>query len=201
MIARLSGTIVDRAPGRIVLDVRGVGYEVLISLQTQAVLPLEGDVTLEVHTHVREAEITLYGFLHPQEKTLFALLQTVAGIGPRVALGILSGLPATRVAVALRDRDLARLISLPGVGRRTAERMITDLSERCQGLLESWGEAGGPGDPVAALRQDARLALVQLGYAESIVDRTLDQVLIADGPPGAPLEEILRRSLRHLARA
>jgi Holliday junction DNA helicase RuvA len=201
VIARLVGQAVERTPGRLVVDVEGVGYEVFISLNTFAELPAEGPVTLQVHTHVREGEITLYGFAHGRERSLFRQLQTVAGIGPRLALGILSQMPAADLARVIRDRSIARLVALPGVGRRTAERIVTELSEKMADVGVTGIAARSPADARAArLRDDARLALLNLGYRDAVVEKALDEVLAAERDlSAAALEDVLRRSLQVLS--
>ena len=197
MIGRLVGEAVERAPGRLVIDVAGVGYEVLISLTTYAALPPAGPVELAVHTHVRESEITLYGFLDRRERRMFRMLQNVSGIGPKMALGILSQIPVDPLVDAIQRRDLSRLVALPGVGKKTAERIVTELSDKMDALgSEATGSSAG-GLPSGDSREDARLALLSLGYKESVVNRALDEVL-AGGPERQAVEEILRRSLRQL---
>ena len=198
MIGRLVGEAVERAPGRLVIDVGGVGYEVLISLNTYAALPAAGPVELTVHTHVRESEISLYGFLDRRERRMFRELQNVSGIGPKMALGILSQIPVAPLVDAIERRDLSRLVALPGVGKKTAERIVTELSDKMAGLAKEAPGLPSPGDRAGDSRDDARLALLSLGYKESVVNRALDEVL-ASGPERQAVEEILRRSLRRLA--
>jgi holliday junction DNA helicase RuvA len=203
MIGRLTGLIARRQPGRLLLDVGGVGYEVCVSLQTDAALPREGRVTLEICTHVRETEISLYGFVEACEKQLFERLQTVSGIGPRLALGILSGMSPLHLAVAIRDRDTRRLTVIPGVGRRTAERILTDLADKMDDLIAAAAVGEGGRLPVridAGVRGDVRSALVNLGYRADDVENALDQVLAIEAMSDAPLESLLRESLRVLAR-
>ena len=197
MIGRLVGEAVERAPGRLVIDVAGVGYEVLISLTTYAALPPAGPVELAVHTHVRESEITLYGFLDRRERRMFRLLQNVSGIGPKMALGILSQIPVDPLVDAIQRRDLSRLVALPGVGKKTAERIVTELSDKMDALGSEGAGLSPGGLPPGDSREDARLALLSLGYKESVVNRALDEVL-AGGPERQAVEEILRRSLRQL---
>ncbi|MFQ5670298.1 MAG: Holliday junction branch migration protein RuvA [Acidobacteriota bacterium] len=200
MIAHLAGRLLERAPGRLVVDAGGVGYEVLISLNTFAALPAGKDVALHIATHVRDSAITLFGFSGKEERDLFEMLQTVAGIGPRLALGILSQLPVPRLAAAIRDRNVARLVALPGVGKRTAERVVTELSDK----MMEWAPPTG-GEPVDGRspddgdrRRDVSLALSGLGYRPADVERALDRILEGEGE--APLEEILKRTLRLLSR-
>ncbi|MCZ6600598.1 MAG: Holliday junction branch migration protein RuvA [Acidobacteria bacterium] len=198
MIGRLVGEAVERAPGRLVIDVAGVGYEVLISLTTYAALPAAGPVELTVHTHVRESEITLYGFLERRERRMFLRLQKVSGIGPKMALGILSQIPVEPLVDAIQQRDLSRLVALPGVGKRTAERIVTELSDKMDDLGTEAAGLSSTGAQAGDAREDVRLALLSLGYKESVVNRALDEVL-AGGPKRQAVEEILRRSLQQLA--
>ena len=198
MIGRLVGEAVERAPGRLVINVAGVGYEVLISLTTYAALPAAGPVELTVHTHVRESEITLYGFLERRERRMFLRLQKVSGIGPKMALGILSQIPVEPLVDAIQQRDLSRLVALPGVGKRTAERIVTELSDKMDDLGTEAAGLSSTGAQAGDSREDVRLALLSLGYKESVVNRALDEVL-AGGPKRQAVEEILRRSLQQLA--
>ena len=198
MIGRLVGDLLERSPARLVVNAGGVGYEVMVSLQAYAALPATGPVDLLIHTHVREAEITLYGFVNAWERILFRRLQKVSGIGPKLAMGILSQIPVASLVDAVEQRDLGRLTALPGVGKRTAERIVTELN----GKLDDVNI-----DPVSGIvsdrtgtgaREDARLALLSLGYKESAVARVLDRVL-SSGESMPAVEEVLRRSLQQLA--
>lgn len=198
MIGRLVGDLLERAPARLVVNAGGVGYEVMVSLQAYAALPAKGPVDLLIHTHVREAEITLYGFVDARERILFRRLQKVAGIGPKLAMGILSQIPVVSLVDAVSQRDLGRLTALPGVGKRTAERIVTELSGKLDDVSGEQAPGSGADRPGAGPREDARLALLSLGYKESAVTQVLDRVLL----PGESLpavEEILRRSLQQLA--
>ena len=198
MIGRLVGDLLERAPSRLVVNAGGVGYEVLVSLQAYAALPARGPVDLLVYTHVREAEITLYGFVDARERVLFRRLQKVSGIGPKLAMGILSQIPVVSLVEAVTRRDLGRLTSLPGVGKRTAERIVTELSDKLEDVRVALVPGSGVERPGATAREDARLALLSLGYKESAVTRALDEVL-SSGEPLPAVEEVLRRSLRQLA--
>src|SRR6476660_2945480 len=131
MIGRLTGRLAAKAPDQLVLDVAGVGYLVHIPLSTFYELPdVESPASLWIHTHVREDTLALYGFLTERERSLFLLLLSVAGIGPKVALTVLSGIPPAELASALRNQDVRRLVAIPGVGKKTAERMVLELSEK-----------------------------------------------------------------------
>jgi len=133
MIARLVGRLVEKSPESLVIDVHGVGYEVFTSLNTFYSLPDAGTtVDLQIHTHMRENALELFGFREPLEKSVFTLLLGVSGVGPRMALAILSGMTATDLLEALDDGDVARLVSVPGVGKKRAERLIVELKDRVQ---------------------------------------------------------------------
>ena len=211
MIARLTGRIVEREPGRVVLEVGEIGYELQVSLQTFAALPADGPVTLCVHTHMRDSSIQLFGFFTRRERAMFERLQTVAGVGPRLAIGILSGRSPGEIAGLIRSRDVEGLKRLPGVGKRTAERLVADLCEKVDDICPPTGAvssaagsrlaaAGDGGDPGPDLRRDARMALLNLGYREPAVDQALDRLLV-QAPAAVPrLEDLLRDALRVLAR-
>ena len=197
MIARLSGTIVDRQPNRIVVDVGGVGYEVAVPLSTFYHLPEAGSqATLRVHTHVREDALALFGFATELELTIFQRLIGVSGIGPRLALAVLSGIEPAEFVRAVQGGDIARLTAIPGIGRKTSERICLELKDRLPeealaGALPGAGQAGG-------LRGDLLSALLNLGYPRGAVERALDAVLGKPGPD--TFEQRLKQALRELAR-
>src|SRR5438876_7888935 len=142
MIGRLTGRLAEKSPDLVVLDVGGVGYLVHIPLSTFYELPeAESPASLWIHTHVREDTLALYGFLTERERSLFLLLLGVAGIGPRVALTVLSGIPPAALAAALRNQDVRRLVAIPGVGKKTAERMVLELAETAQAFAGEIPEA------------------------------------------------------------
>src|SRR5215468_7932482 len=164
MIGRLTGRLATKSPDHILLDVGGVGYQVHIPLSTFYELPeAESPASLWVHTHVREDALALYGFLTERERTLFLLLLGVTGIGPRVALTVLSGIPPSELVAALRAQDVRRLVAVPGVGKKTAERMVLELAEKVDALA---GEPT-PGAPETVAADDVVSALVNLGYRKS----------------------------------
>ncbi|MGH9368643.1 MAG: Holliday junction branch migration protein RuvA, partial [Thermoanaerobaculia bacterium] len=135
MIGRLTGRLAAKAPDNVLLDVGGVGYLVHIPLSTFYELPeAESPTSLFVHTHVRQDTFALYGFLTERERSLFLMLMSVAGIGPKVALTVLSGIPPAELVEALRDQDVRRLVAIPGVGKKTAERMVLELAEKVAGF-------------------------------------------------------------------
>lgn len=198
MIGRLSGRLVSLRPGRILLDVGGVGYEVAVSLQSYAELERLSNrqqVELSIHTHVREDQIALFGFASEGERELFELLLQVSGIGPRLALTILSGLPFGELAEALRKGDLERLVTIPGIGRKTAERLVVELRDRVAGGLVAGGaEAGSKG----SVEKDLVDALVHLGYKPALAERVAAEA--RRERPAAEFGELLRLALSRLSR-
>ncbi len=192
MIGRLEGLLIEKAPEAVVLDVAGVGYEVRVPLSTFFELPDEGKtVSLRVHTHVREDVLQLYGFGTEEERTSFRLLIGISGVGPRMALAILSGLRVERLLQAIRARDLAALRGVPGVGPKTAERILVDLHDKVGELESVSGD-----EPRSADAEEASVsALLNLGYprghAEKSVRRALEQL-----PESPALEDLIREALR-----
>lgn len=199
MIARLSGTLVDKSPGWAVVDVAGVGYQLAIPLSTYYELGDPGSrVELHVHTHVREDTLALFGFSTRQEKALFALLIGVNGVGPKTAIAALSGLGSRELVEAVRGRDVARLSSIPGIGRKTAERIVLDLADRLAGAgLEVAGDGGGGAG--AGVRQDLVSALVNLGYNARAAGEAAGRVLKQAGGTAVPFQTLLRQSLKILS--
>jgi Holliday junction DNA helicase RuvA len=192
MIGRLTGRLAAKAPDHVLLDVGGVGYLVHIPLSTFYELPeAEGPASLWIHTHVREDALALYGFLTERERTLFLLLLAVTGIGPRVALTVLSGMPPAELIDALRSQDVRRLVAIPGVGKKTAERMVLELAEKVASLP---GEAPQKA-PAAVAADDVVSALVNLGYRKAEAERAVEAAARAGGSRefGPFLKEALRR--------
>ena len=195
MIAHLSGTLLERTPAEVVIDVGGVGYRLFVSVQTYQRLPPAGaSVDLVVHTHVREDAIQLYGFGERAERELFLLLTQVDGIGPRLAINILSGIPATDLREALRAGDTVRLVAIPGVGKKIAERMIVYLRDRVAALAEGPEAPRGDGQDVP---QAAVSALVNLGYRKPESERAVDAAL---GAGRSGFEDLFREALRRISR-
>jgi Holliday junction DNA helicase RuvA len=193
MIAHLRGTLLAKHPNQAVVETAGVGYDVTISVPTFSDLPAVGcEVALHIHTHVREDALALYGFLRPSEKLLFEKLLTVSGIGPKLAITILSGMAADEMVRAIRGNDVVRLTRIPGIGKKTAERIIVELRDRLDGLgthvsgLASASSA--PLDPAA----EATVALQQLGYKPAEVTRLVQKV----AAQGDSAETIIRKALR-----
>lgn len=198
MIARLSGTLIDKQVQRIVIDVAGVGYDVLVPLSTFYAVGDPGTkVALRIHTHVREDALQLFGFATPLEQTLFERLITVSGIGPKLALAVLSGIESGELVKAIRNGDIARLTRTPGVGRKTAERLVVELKDRMPQAIDDSGVATV--DVSGSVRDDVLSALVNLGYQRHSIEKTVDAVLQGDGPHD--FESVLRQILRELSRA
>jgi Holliday junction DNA helicase RuvA len=171
MIAHLRGKLLVKHPNQAIVEAAGVGYDVTISVPTFSDLPAIGaDVALHIHTHVREDALALYGFLRPSEKVLFEKLLTVSGIGPKLAVTILSGMAADEMVGAIRGNDIARLTRIPGIGKKTAERMVLELRDK----LPPAGTPAAPEVPVAtAMEEDVISALVNLGYQRAIAEKAI----------------------------
>ena len=195
MIGFLSGRLLRKAPQELLLDVSGVGYRVLVPVSTFCRLGPPGDETrLHIHTHVREDQITLFGFATPLEQEIFERLLAVSGVGPKVALGVLSGIEPEELVQALRANDIARLTRIPGIGKKTAERLLLELRDRIAGLAVPT-TAPALSSPA---REDLASALANLGYSPSEVERAVAATLKAH--PDAPLGELLREALRAITR-
>lgn len=194
MIAQLSGILAHKEPGEIIIDVGGVGYQVIIPLSVFYRLPEIGKgVSLHIHTHLREDALQLFGFLEPEERRLFLLLNGVTGIGPKLAVNILSGIPSEELARALQDGDQMRLVAIPGVGKKLAERMIVELRDKFLArLTEEKVEKNG-----SQLIVDAVSALVNLGYRPGDAEKTVREIT-RSGP--AILPEVLKEALQRLSR-
>lgn len=192
MIARLHGTLLEKHPSRLVIDVGGVGYDVLVPLSTFYGLGDPGAlVTLRIHTHVREDAIALFGFATPLEQDLFERLIAISGIGPKLALAVLSGIDPGELVRAIRAQDVARLTRIPGVGKKTAERIGLELKDRLPHA------AAGPAESPAAAddrRADLLSALTNLGYKGAIAEKAVDAAV--KNAPDAPFEDLLRDILR-----
>jgi Holliday junction DNA helicase RuvA len=169
MIAHLRGRLISKHPNQAIVEAAGVGYDVTITIPTFSDLPATGsEVALYIHTHVREDAIALFGFLRAGEKQLFEKLLQVSGIGPKLAITILSGMPAPEMVAAIRSGDLARLTRIPGIGKKTAERMVLELRDK----LEAFGEAPPP-KLASPVQEDVLSALTNLGYQRAAAERAL----------------------------
>ena len=197
MIAHLRGTLLVKHPNQAIVEAGGVGYDVTISVPTFSELPSAGaGVALHIHTHVREDALSLYGFLRLEEKQLFEKLLTVSGIGPKLAITILSGMPADEMVNAIRSGDVARLTRIPGIGKKTAERMILELRDK----LPAVGSAAELIVPQATpLEEDVISALVNLGYQRPAAEKAL-QVAARAGKTPQTFEGLFRESLAALVR-
>lgn len=206
MIAHLSGTLLSKHATSVILDVGGVGYEVSIPLSTFYELEDAGsEVKLRIYTHVREDALQLYGFRTSRERELFLRLISVSGIGPKLGITLLSGMSADEMIACIRDNNLARLTLIPGVGRKTAERLVVELRDKVGSLaLPGEEQTTAAGAPIATLttedsiRSDALSALLNLGYQRSAAEKAVTASISEGGD--LSVESILRSSLRKLAR-
>ena len=174
MIAHLRGKLIARHPNQVIVDAMGVGYDVTISVPTFSELPPAGsEVSLHIHTHVREDQIALYGFLRPEEKHLFEKLISVSGIGPKLAITILSGMPTDEMTSAIRGNDVARLTKIPGIGRKTAERMVLELRDK---LPPVGTDQVHVLPSLTAVQEDVLSALMNLGYQRATAEKALGSV-------------------------
>jgi holliday junction DNA helicase RuvA len=193
MIGSLRGKLIDKRPNAVLLDVGGVGYQVQIPLSTFAALGApHSEATLLIHTHVREDQFSLFGFVSSREKQCFELLISASGVGPSLALKILSGMGIDQLVPAIRKGDLAQLVRIPGVGRKTAERIVVELRDKLAAV--DTPETGKPATRTQ-LESDAASALVNLGYDERSVGRAIEQ---ARAGGSTDFEKLLRDSLQIL---
>jgi Holliday junction DNA helicase RuvA len=196
MIGLLRGRLLEKRPNQVILDVGGVGYLVAVPLSTFAALgDLHAEVTLLIHTHVREDALALYGFLSAREKHFFELLLGASGVGPSLALKILSGMNVEELVPAIRTGDLARLTKIPGVGRKTAERMVVELRDKLEAVaIET--EKPAPSSP-AGVEADVKSALLNLGYDERTAEAALAEAKREAGTSN--FEKLLRVTLAALS--
>jgi Holliday junction DNA helicase RuvA len=199
MIASLDGKVVEKSLQRVVVDVGGVGYLIHVSMQTLAELPAVGEaVRLLCHTHVREDALQIYGFLQAAEQQAFELLILVSGIGPKLALTMLSGMPVTELLDAIASGDHRRLQSIPGVGKKTAERVVVELRDRCGKLSEVTTSPRPPTRGGAAVEEVVE-ALVNLGYKKAAAEKAVAVATRANGAEVEGPEQLLRAALSGLA--
>ncbi|MDD2499517.1 MAG: Holliday junction branch migration protein RuvA [Geobacter sp.] len=198
MIALLTGQIAYKSPDHVILDVHGVGYRVMIPFSTYYELPEEGAATLHIHTSVREDAILLYGFRTRTEKSFFQLLISVSGIGPKLARDILSNIQPPQLAAALIQGDLHKLSAIPGIGKKTAERLVLELKDKA-GKLDTGSlsavESVGRSLPESTVLDDVSSALLNLGYKDVQVRKVLAEL---DCAGGASVEEVLKQALKIL---
>lgn len=206
MIGRLTGLVLECSPERLLLDVGGVGYELQIPLSTYYEVVAGGTdpVSVHVHTHVRDDALQLFGFAKPDERAAFETLIGISGVGPRMAISVLSGIGIDDLRTAVRGQDRDRLQKIPGVGRKTAERMLLELRDRLERMLApTYGPGSPQGVPASdgggSPREDAISALVNLGYASDKAERAVAAAEATLGP-GAQLEAVLKTALGGLVR-
>jgi Holliday junction DNA helicase RuvA len=208
LIAHLSGTLLSKQPTAAIVDVGGVGYEVVIPLSTFYELGENGSqVQLRIYTHVREDALQLYGFKTARERELFLQLISVNGVGPSLAIKLLSGMNADEMIASIRTNNLVRLVAIPGVGRKTAERLVVDLRDKIAALSspaledEFAAKAAAAGELAStdSMRDDAMSALANLGYQRAAAEKAVKNAIDEGGD--LSVEVILRRSLRSLAKA
>ena len=202
MIAVLRGVLLEKHPNQAIVDVGGVGYDVSIPVSTYSHLPEAGaEVRLRIHTHVREDALALYGFLSQDEKTLFEKLISVTGIGPKMAMAVLSGIPTGDLIANIRRGEVDRLVRIPGVGKKTAERMVLELRDKMPTPSgeEPAGAAGAPAGALTAVEQDVLSALLNLGCARPAAEAAVRKARVAGTPPpggaATEFEPLFRRAL------
>jgi Holliday junction DNA helicase RuvA len=196
MIAHLRGKLLAKHPNQVIVETTGVGYDVTISVPTFSELPsLGAEVALHIHTHVREDALALYGFLRAAEKVLFEKLITVSGIGPKLAITILSGMPADDMVGAIRGNDVARLTRIPGIGKKTAERMVLELRDK---LPETAPTTVTAAAPISATEEDVLSALVNLGYQRGAAEKALETTM--KNGKGGSFDALFRATLGALSK-
>jgi Holliday junction DNA helicase RuvA len=193
MIGYLNGKIISSKPTRILLDVNGVGYVVNISISTFEKISDKETVSLYIHTNVRQDAITLFGFFTEAEKEMFELLISVNGIGPKLAISILSGIRTEELKTAIQVSDISRIVAVPGIGRKTAERLVLELRSRIDNIVEE-GTAVIP----FSVKNEAVAALTTLGYNNKVAENAVRNVLAAD--PDSTLEDVIKKALSQLNR-
>lgn len=196
MIACLRGKIIFRGINRVVVDVQGVGYDVSVSLVTLESLPHDGEAFLHVHTALRENSLELYGFSSPEEKTLFEMLIGVSGIGPRTSLNILSGIPPDAFKLAVIDSDVQKLSSIPGIGKKSAQRIVLELKEKLK-KSQTFGVSPQVGGSTPDVQSDIVSSLMNLGYKEKLAE-SMALAIIKENGPDIGLESALKLALKRL---
>jgi holliday junction DNA helicase RuvA len=199
VIALLRGTLLEKHPSRLIVDIGGVGYDVQVPLSTFYVLGEAGaEVSLRIYTHVREEVIALYGFATPLEQQLFERLIGISGIGPKLALAVLSGIEPVELITAIRLQDVARLTAIPGIGKKTAERIGLELKDRLPAELQSAGQAARGEAPEDQLRGDLLSALLNLGYQRAVAEQAIERTIrnSAETSFELALKEVLRSLMK-----
>jgi Holliday junction DNA helicase RuvA len=198
MIAHLRGRLLSKTPNQAILECAGVGYDVTISVTTFSALPAEGaEATLHIHTHVREDQIALFGFSETQEKRLFEKLLTISGIGPKLAITVLSGISADRLITAIRSGDHATLTRIPGIGKKTSERVVLELKDKLDDLATAIPATGaGPHHGAAGQAgDDALSALVNLGYPRPTAQKAIETAIAKDPAAAHDFETLFRAAM------
>lgn len=191
MIAHLRGNLLSKSPQSIIVEAAGVGYEVTISIPTFTALPAEGaQVSLLIYTHVREDALSLFGFMDRTEKRLFEKLLSISGIGPKLAVTVLSGLPSERLIAAIHGQDHATLTRIPGVGKKTAERIVLELKDKLQELGSV--PVAGSSTPIT---EDVLSALTNLGYQRPVAQKGLESAIARDPNAGKDFETLFRAAM------
>ena len=197
MIALLRGKLIEKHPNQAIVEAGGVGYDVLIPVSTYSALPEAGsEVRLRIHTHVREDALALFGFLTTEEKTIFERLISVSGIGPSLAVKVLSGMSTSDLIPAIRNGSVEHLVRIPGVGRKTAERIVLELKDKLEGIgaaSVTGGPTAAPASSLSALEQDVLSALLNLGCNRPAAEAAVRKAK-AGGTP-AEFEPLFRKSL------
>ncbi len=197
MIAFLQGKLIEAAPNRVVVDVNGVGYEVTLSQISFQSLPPAGEmVRILTHQHVREDTLALYGFVSGKERDLFRLLLGVSGIGPKVAITILSGITVEDFYLAVRQEDLARLSGISGIGKKTAERILLELKEKAVLFSSLQGKGGGRALDADGRQGDALRALIALGYKQNQAQSAVEKVVRGKDHKKASVEDLVKEALK-----
>jgi holliday junction DNA helicase RuvA len=200
VIAFLRGRLLEKHPNRLIVDVSGVGYDVYVPLSTFYVAGDPGaDVSLRVHTHVREDALSLFGFATAMELQIFERLISISGIGPKLALVVLSGIESDDLVRAIESADVARLTAIPGIGKKTAERIVLELKDKLpRAVAEPAGVSATSSRAAAPVRSDLVSALLNLGYHRPLAEKAVDAALTSK--PDATFENALRQALRELSR-
>lgn len=199
MIAHLRGPLLYKSSGSAVVECGGVGYEVAISIETAAALPESGEARLFVHTHVREDQIALFGFATVREKQVFERLLAVSGIGPKLALTVLSGISADRLVTAIRGQDHAMLVKIPGVGKKTAERIVLELKDKLEDVAAAGADGGSPAmaatGKLGPMGDDVVSALLNLGYGRAPAQTAVEAALKREGSDQGGFEQLFRAAM------
>jgi Holliday junction DNA helicase RuvA len=193
MIAFLRGRLISKSPNQAIVECAGVGYDATISVATFTALPAEGtEARLYIYTHVREDALALFGFAEPSEKRMFEKLLTISGIGPKLAITVLSGIDTDRLVTAIRAADHATLTRIPGIGRKTAERVVLELKDKLEDMAVAPATASAHYGPAG---DDALSALVNLGYARPIAQKAVETALTKDPAASTDFESLFRAAM------